>query len=216
MSDPIQGAGTDAGLSPLRAWLCDKIDHVFPSNDSELSYTDARYIDWTGIGRTWWEDTWQIEEFRIKNGENPQVVGCTTSCKDLLIKIVNLIREKGQISGSNTFAPLVFNLPAAGKPMGAWHYIGEAGNGDDSMPDGILMPRPGDFFQGQSKQALAGMHVGIIREFNFSTWTTLEAGQGGRWTDKIKRKGPRAFAPRACLGWLDIDKFFPGWTLRKT
>lgn len=209
MSDP----STD--LSPLRIWLCNKIDTLFVANNSALSYSDARYVDWTGVNKASWESTWTNEEARIRNGEDSRVVGCTTSCKDLLIKTVNVIREKGQVSGNSTFAPLVFNLPAAGKAVGAWHYIGEAGNGDDSMPDGILMPRPGDFFQAQSALALRGMHVGIIREFDFSMWTTLEGGQGGRWTDNIKRKGPRAFSPRECLGWLDIDKYFPGWTLKK-
>jgi hypothetical protein len=203
-------------LSPLRVWLCAQIDKTFPVSNSTLMYSDSRYIDWTGLGKGWWEGTWASEESRIKNGEDPHKVGCTTSCKDLLIKIVNLIIQKGQVSGSNAFGRLVFNLPAAGKSKGAWHYIGEVGNADESMPEGVLMPRPGDFFQKQTEYGLPGMHVGIIREFSLSgMWTTIEGGQGGRWTDKIVRNGPRALKARACLGWLDIDKYFPDWILRK-
>ncbi len=203
-------------VSDLRIWLCNKIDSVFGAYNSVLSYNDAKYVDWTGTNKSYWEKTWTREKDRIENGEDPKIVGCTTSCKDLLIGIVNMIRRSGtgDFSNADSFAPLVFNLPAAGRPSGAWHYIGEAGNSDSSMPDGILIPRPGDFFQSSLPGATPAMHVGVIIEFRFSQWTTLEGGQGARWTDCIKRIGPRPMNPTKCLGWLDIDALFPDYEPR--
>jgi hypothetical protein len=203
-------------VSALRIWLCNKIDSVFGAYGSTMSYKDARYVEWTGLGQSFWEKTWANEKARIDNGEDPNVVGVTASCKDLLIAIVNMLRTNGtgDSSYANSFASLVFNLPAAGAASGAWHYIGEAGNSDGSMPDGILMPRPGDFFQGELPGGQRKMHVGVISDFDRSQWTALEGGQGARWTDCIKRIGPRPVDKLTLLGWLDIDPLFPDYEPR--
>jgi hypothetical protein len=58
------------------------------------------------------------------------------------------------------------------------------------------------------------MHVGVILEFDFGQWTRLQGGQGGPRTDFIKRSR-RPFSAPSILGWLNLDEYFPGWTLHK-
>ncbi len=79
-----------------------------------------------------------------------------------------------------------------------WHWYG-----DDEWT-----PSPGDFYM-LGVRGGATQHVGVVLDIDSDTWTTVDAGQGGRNSgfDCIKRQGPRAFPPGSFVGWLDVDVF---------
>jgi len=79
-----------------------------------------------------------------------------------------------------------------------WHWYG----------DDEYSPTPGDFYM-LGVRGGATQHVGVIVDIDDETWTTVDAGQGGRnmGYDCIKRQGPRSFPPGSFAGWLDIDEF---------
>jgi hypothetical protein len=211
---PSQVCGA-ASLSEARQKIFAELDDVTPSVQGMSKSSGHNFFD----GAAGLMTKAQYDALP-KNAQGMPVKPITTTCGMLPGAMLKRLGFKGPLAGSATEG---MRICGQGLGKGVWHEN-----------DGKALPKPGDLYwlrYAASPGLDSVSHVGIICSTEGDTWKTVDAGQGGPYTQmvqivarKTKRGGKSATAAgdfvyiagagsglgdpagvKRLGGWIDLD-----------
>src|SRR5437773_4595133 len=164
--------------SPIRWWIYQTLQELFPNSGTVIDSINNKQKFLQWTG---------VDQ---KYMEDQWAAGSRfTSCTSFLSILASKISAAGGVAGGKLRPFQMYIHPG-------WHWFGE----EDTRP------QSGDFYM-LGVRGGATQHVGVVYDIIEDSWTTVDAGQGGKNSgfDCIKRRGPRAFPDGPLVGWLDVE-----------